>query len=271
MKNFLLSLAVAACTCACAADDFAFTYRGRINPIGISMPGTVDVTFSLYAESAGGDALWTGVVNGVRPSTNGFFQCQLAGEGLAEAMTARGARFIGVKIGGGDEQHPRQEILVAPLASRAQVAGALTSDGSVGRIETSQIDVQSISLGKTTVSEKLSSGDKANALTIDNISFASDVGASLTLKAGGGIRVFRDAMPLSKRFDSVAVSTTTLFSASENQTGGAVVLRSYYKRDFSYQDGAACITWIVGPGEIKPLYNVGHPVYVYFYPFGTAN
>ena len=100
MKNLLLSLAVAVCACAYAADDFAFTYRGRINPVGITMPGTVDVAFSLYAEPAGGDALWTCEVKDVRTSTNGFFQCQLAGDGLAAAMTAHGARFIGVKITG---------------------------------------------------------------------------------------------------------------------------------------------------------------------------
>ena len=270
MKNFLFSLAVAAFAGAYASDDFAFTYRGRINPVGISMPSAVDVTFSLYASSSGGDALWTGVVNGVRPSANGLFQCQLAGEGLAEAMTAHGARFIGVKIGGGDEERPRQEILVAPLASRAQVAGALTDDGSVGRIEAPQIEAQAISLGRTTVAEKLSSGDVANALTIDKVSFAGDDGDSLTMKAGGGIRVFRDAKPVTKKFDKVETSTT-LFSASENATGGAVVLRSHYKRDFGFNDGSACITWIVGPGEVKPLFKVGHPIHVYFYPFGTAN
>jgi len=270
MKNFLLSFVIALCAGAYAADDFAFTYRGRINPSGTTMPHAVDVTFALYAEPAGGEALWSCVVGGVNPSTNGLFQCQLAGDGLADAITTQGARFIGVKIGGGDEQRPRQEILASPLASRVKRANALADGGSVGRIEASQIEAQTVSLAKTTVAGNLSSGDGSAALTFDKVALADGGGNSLTMKAGGRFRVFRDAPPLSRSFGEVGISTV-LFTEAENKTGGAVVLKSFYKRDWSYDDGSACITWIVGPGAVKPFFGVGHPVRVYFYPFGTAN
>ena len=270
MKIFVFAMVTALCSVAGAADDFALTYRGRIDPVGIAMPGEIDVTFRLYDRFAGGDAVWS-AVRSVRPSTNGLFQCQLSGDGLASALTGSNARFIGVTFGdSGDEQYPRQEILVSPCAAVAQKASRLAPGGIVDRLEAAQIEADSILLGnyRTEVSGKFKLADSENALTLDKAAF-DHRGGTLTLKAGS-LRVFGDANPVAKRFETVTTGTV-MFTAGENKTGGAVVFMSDYKRDWGYSDGAACITWVVGPGEVNPLYDVGHPVRVYLYPFGTAN
>ena len=255
----LLSLAAAA---ASAADGFSFVYRGRIDPEGATMPETVQAVFSLYAEQNGGSPAWT-ATNAVRPSANGVFQCELGGDGLAAAFTNAGARFLGVVLGDGEEQHPRQEILAAPLAERVGTVDALASGGSVGTLDAPEVVARSAVFRDLRVDGALSLEGSGAALQLTRAA----VSGTLALRKGGGtVSVFRDAKPDS--YELTGLSTDTILFHTDS--GGIVTVLSA-PGHWGDSDAVPCACWAVPPGDVRPPFDVGHPVRVYFHPFGASN
>ncbi|MBR3221959.1 MAG: hypothetical protein IKF72_06945 [Kiritimatiellae bacterium] len=263
MRSFAaLAILAAFSHCALGAEDFAFTYRGCIN--GTSIPRHVDVQFALYDRAAGGTALWT-ATNSVMPATNGFFQCELAGDGLAAAFTNANARFLGVSIGGEAEQYPRQEVFAAPLVDQAESAASLAPNGSAERVYVTNLCAQTMSLGWLDLYGNLVFTKPTSSLTL---TYARNWdGSTLILKKGGEVSLLRPSAPQAYSFDSIA-SNRAMFSTP---SGGLVTVMSASSSDWDRADSVPCVTWAVSPGNIYPPFGVGHPVKVYFYPFGTAN
>lgn len=260
MRTICASLLVGA-LCASGADDFAFTYRGRINPRGVTIPETLDVAFSLYAEPMGGTAAWTGTLT-VRPATNGFFQCQLSGDGLAAAFTNANARYLGVAIGGEAEQYPRQEVLATAEADFAATADGLVSGGTAEMIEASSVTASSFRSVETTISKTLDISGPASAVNVSNLRF-SDLG-TISLKSSR-LSVLKESSPAYYRFSSMDKGQK-MFTAAR---GGFVTMMS--TNSFEWDEDASCITWAVGPGDVVAPFSFSHEVVVYFYSFGTSN
>ena len=155
MKRAMSIAALMAAACAMAFDDVQVTYRGRVRENGV-VPAeqTVSMVFSLYAKAKDAAPSWTAEMPQVRIGANGFFQVALRGEGLAEAIDAGRANWIGVAIAGGREQYPRQALMASPCASKAARAERLADSPSVktaavARVATKTFAVSELSVGGT--------------------------------------------------------------------------------------------------------------------------
>ena len=182
-------------------------------------------------EKATGGSPLWSTTNSVMPSADGVFQCELAGEGLAAAFTNANARFIGVRIGNEAELYPRQEVFAAPLVDQAESAASLAPNGSAERVYVTNLCAQTMSLGWLDLYGNLVFTKPTSSLTLTDA--RNWDGSTLILKL------------------------VTVMSASSS--------------DWDRADSVPCVTWAVSPGNIYPPFSVGHPVKVYFYPFGTAN
>ena len=150
--HFTLAFAAFA---ANAYDDVQVTYRGRVRENGAAPAAqTVSMTFRLYARKQDTAPAWTAELPEVRIDTNGLFQVALRGANLAEAIDAGKANWIGVAIGGGREQYPRQALMASPHASKAAIAERLADSPSVktaavARVATKTFAVSELSVGGT--------------------------------------------------------------------------------------------------------------------------
>lgn len=255
-----LLLALSA-SCALCGDDFAFAYRGTIK--GTAIPDRVEVQFSLYDRAVGGSPLWS-ATNSVMPSLDGVFQCELAGEGLAAAFTNANARFIGVRIGNEAELYPRQEVFASPIATLANSAGRLAPGGSAEEVEAKSISVQTMTVAGLDLGGKLSFAKSGATLTLTSARIPD---GSLTFKKGGQVSLLKPSAPQAFSFDSIATGKAMFSTPS----GGLVTMMSASSSNWDKDDSVPCVTWAVSPGSIYPPVSVGHPVKIYFYPFGTAN
>ena len=158
MKKAMALAALMAAVCALAFDDVQITYRGRLRENGAAPAAqTVSMSFRLYAKKKDATPSWTTELPEVRLDTNGLFQVALRGAGLAEALDAGKVNWIGVAIGGGKEQYPRQALLASPRASRAAIAERLADSpsvktASVTRVATKTFAVSDLSVGGTVTS-----------------------------------------------------------------------------------------------------------------------
>lgn len=265
MKKVFLAFALTAFGILSAAD-FAFVYRGRINPVGVVMPETVDVVFSLYRDAEGGTAEWTARKT-VRPNADGLFQCALSGDGLASAFTNVHARYVGVAVGGGGEQYPRQEVIATPLAEKAVQAESLMAGGMVGTLEASSFSAQTVTFAGVDVRGSLKFDGTNATFTVGQAKFGAGGGSLALKKSPGSVSIFRPAPPESYEFSSLNTDATMFHT----DVGGVVTLMSKSPDSWRDSDGVPCVTWAVEAGDVHPPFSVGHPVKVYFYPFGTAN
>ncbi len=265
MNTAFTAILAAIAICAHAEEDFSFVYRGRINPAGVTMPATVPVTYSLYKDANGGDPAWTGT-EAVRPNSDGLFQCMLSGDGVAAAFTNANARFLGVSINGEAEQYPRQEIFAAPVVDRSIMADQLMPGGTVDTMDTSAIWAKNATFGSLTVTGNLKLEGGSASITISSASLENDT-CSLRLKKGERVSIFRNSAPDSFEFNSLNTGTRMFHTGS----GGFVTVMSKDRNYWDNSDGVPCVTWAVGSGDVYPPFNVGHPVKVYFYPFGASN
>lgn len=261
----LLALAAAAPS-ARAEGGFSFAYRGRIDPKGAAMPETVEAVFSLYAEADGGAPLWS-ATNAVFPSADGVFQLELAGDGLAAAFTNAGARFLGVALGGGEEQHPRQEILAAPLAARAATAAAPAPGASVGLLDAPDVVAAAATFHGLGLEGPLALEGSGASLQVSR----ALVHGTLKLRKGADgahVSVLRNAEPDHWQLDRLETGTT-LFTTD---SGGLVTIVSN-TNDWTPRSSfvPCCATWAIPPGDFAPPFAVDHPVNVWFYPFGASN
>jgi hypothetical protein len=103
--------------------------QGRLfDSTGDPVDATVSVTFSLYAASTGGAAIWTETQDVI--VDDGYFSAVLGdGTAIGAGVFNGSTRYLGVKIGADAEMTPRQEITSVPYALVAQ--RVLNKDGDV--------------------------------------------------------------------------------------------------------------------------------------------
>ena len=147
MNRFAISaLAALAALAAAAYDDVQVTFRGRLRKNGAQPDAqTVPMTFSLYKGKGDTTASWTMQKDDVMVDSSGLFQVALRGDGLATAIDAGNANWIGVAVDGGKEQYPRQELLASPWAEKAARADALGPSPSISTAAVKRAEIASLS------------------------------------------------------------------------------------------------------------------------------
>ena len=187
----VIALTLAAADLA-AFDDVQVTYRGRLRENGKNPEAqTVSMTFRLYAGKDDTSDLWMSEPTSVAIDTNGLFQTALAGDGLARAIAA-GANWIGVTVGTGKEQYPRQELLASPWTEKAALADALAPSPSISTAAGERAEIASLSSsGAIEVAGELSMPSSESFVLMD-VNVTRD---GMTLPVKGTVKFFSRAAP----------------------------------------------------------------------------
>ena len=119
--------AVSSSTSAAAVVPRLVNFSGKAIDQGKTVTGIAGITFAIYREEAGGSPLWLETQN-VQADVKGNYTAQLGattGEGLPQELFTSGeARWLGVRINGGEEQ-PRVLLMSVPYALKAADAQTL--------------------------------------------------------------------------------------------------------------------------------------------------
>ena len=189
LSVILLALATAS---AAAYDDVQVTYRGRLKENGAAPAAqTVSMRFCLYATKRDATPAWTTEIPAVRIDHNGLFQVALRGEGLAAVIDGGRANWIGVSVGGGKEQYPRQALLAHPFASAAATAERLVRSPSVGTAAVERVEAESLAVSALSVGGAMTLPPSAAAVPVD----VKLTKAWWTLPVKGKVRFFSGASP----------------------------------------------------------------------------
>lgn len=158
MKRLLqtFALALSAATGLFAAE--AYVFHGALGQAsGEPLPDdarAVSLTFRIYAQAAGGDALWE-ETQGLTCDAQGNFVAPLGDvePGLEKILEgAQEALYLGVAVNGGAELSPRQKLLAVPMAHRAKVAEqaygdfAIGGEATVGTLATDALSAQTATI-----------------------------------------------------------------------------------------------------------------------------
>jgi len=143
-------------------------FSGRAaDPRGKPVQGIIGVTFAIYKDEEGGAPLWMETQN-VQTDAKGNYSVQLGAttpEGLAlDLFTSGDARWLGVRVNGGDER-PRVLLLSVPYALKAadaETIGGLPPSAFV-RSETAQVAGTNLTSKKTKSGAAKGQASQANA------------------------------------------------------------------------------------------------------------
>jgi hypothetical protein len=125
-KVFVLALLLAVfCPCSMTYADVPqmINYHGQLTtPQGELVDTTVSMTFAIYADSVGGEPLWSETQDSVNVE-KGVFSVLLGSENpIQEMVFDDGLRYLGVKVGSDSEMTPRNLIASVGYAFRSQYA-----------------------------------------------------------------------------------------------------------------------------------------------------
>ncbi len=158
-------------------------YQGRLSDdSGDPVTGTRSLTFAIYADSAGGTALWSETHPGVQIS-DGLFNIMLGSVApIGDMVFAGQPRWLGISVDGGAELSPRTKIVTAAYAYHAEHAdtagyalqsggGGWVDDGTDVRLATGS---DRVGIGTTDPDEKLHvEGNIKLGSNMGSISFGS--------------------------------------------------------------------------------------------------
>ncbi len=172
------------------------------NPQGTSLPGSLSVTFAIYAEPVGGDPLWTetqtiGVTRDGRfevllgAATPGglpadLFKVPASGsQGASESQS----RWLGIQVGSEAEQTPRTMLVSVPYALKAADADKLGGRPASDFVLAEQLKGSAglNQLGATSTASKTtnSSGTKTSSPSLSAAAVSTQAG--LAAAAGLGL------------------------------------------------------------------------------------
>jgi hypothetical protein len=133
-------------------------YQGKLTKsTGASLDSTIQMIFSIYADSNGTVLKWTETQGGVKVE-KGIFNVLLGNVNpIPDTVFDGSIRYLGVKVGGDPEITPRKPMVSVPYAYRSGSGGVggdvgWTDDGNVVRLTTS---TDSVGIGTTSPAEKL--------------------------------------------------------------------------------------------------------------------
>jgi len=190
-KKTVAVVAFLLAACAMAYDDVQVTYRGRVALNNSEVNGDMSMTFRLYRTKGDAEASWTLTKNNVSVK-GGLFQVALGGNGLAEVLDAGNAKWIGVTIGDGKEQYPRQELLAAPRAGRAAFVPRLAVSPSVQTASVARVEAKTFTVtGRLSIGGGVKLPKDASPASMNVVATKSNY----TLPLRGNVRFFSGAQP----------------------------------------------------------------------------
>src|SRR3984957_15594889 len=127
LSSLLSAQRAAVFTSAAAVVPRLVNFSGKAIDQGKALTGVTGITFAIYSEETGGSPLWLETQN-VQADSRGNYTAQLGAtksEGLPlDLFTSGEARWLGVRVNGGEEQ-PRVLLLSVPYALKAADAQTL--------------------------------------------------------------------------------------------------------------------------------------------------
>src|SRR6202046_2939230 len=125
--SLLSAQQAAVSTSAVAVVPRVVNFSGKAVDQGKALTGVTGITFSIYSQETGGSPLWLETQN-VQADSKGNYTAQLGAtktEGLPQELFTSGeARWLGVRVNGGEEQ-PRVLLMSVPYALKAADAQTL--------------------------------------------------------------------------------------------------------------------------------------------------
>jgi hypothetical protein len=196
--SLLSAQQAAVTTSAAAVVPRLVNFSGKAVDQGKTITGITGVTFSIYSEETGGSPLWMETQN-VQADSRGNYTAQLGAtttEGLPQELFTSGeARWLGVRINGGEEQ-PRVLLLSVPYALKAAdaqtlgglpasafaLAGTVAAAGGNAAAATPSADVATAAVSGTGTTDFLPLWTNSTGALGNSVLFQSGTGA--TAKVG---------------------------------------------------------------------------------------
>jgi hypothetical protein len=196
--SLLSAQQAAVSTSAAAVVPRLVNFSGKAVDQGKTITGITGATFSIYSEETGGSPLWMETQN-VQADSRGNYTAQLGAtktEGLPQELFTSGeARWLGVRVNGGEEQ-PRVLLLSVPYALKAAdaqtlgglpasafaLAGTIVAAGGNAAAATPSADVATPAVSGTGTTDFLPLWTNSTGALGNSVLFQSGAGA--TAKVG---------------------------------------------------------------------------------------
>ncbi len=196
--SLLSAQQAAVSTSAAAVVPRLVNFSGKAVDQGKTITGIAGITFSIYGGETGGSALWMETQN-VQADSRGSYTVQLGAtktEGLPQELFTSGeARWLGVRLNGGEEQ-PRVLLLSVPYALKAAdaqtlgglpasafaLAGTVMATGGTAAVATPSADVATAAVSGSGTTNFLPKWTNSTGALGNSVLFQSGTGA--TAKVG---------------------------------------------------------------------------------------
>jgi hypothetical protein len=196
--SLLSAQQAAVSTSAAAVVPRLVNFSGKAIDQGKTIAGITGVTFSIYGGETGGSPLWMETQN-VQADSRGNYTVQLGAtktEGLPQELFTSGeARWLGVRLNGGEEQ-PRVLLLSVPYALKAAdaqtlgglpasafaLAGTVMATGGTAAAATPSADVATAAVSGSGTTNFLPKWTNSTGALGNSVLFQSGTGA--TAKVG---------------------------------------------------------------------------------------
>jgi trimeric autotransporter adhesin len=196
--SLLSAQQAAVSTSAAAVVPRLVNFSGKAVDQGKTITGIAGITFSIYGGETGGSPLWMETQN-VQADSRGNYTVQLGAtktEGLPQELFTSGeARWLGVRLNGGEEQ-PRVLLLSVPYALKAAdaqtlgglpasafaLAGTVMATGGTAAVATPSADVATAAVSGSGTTNFLPKWTNSTGALGNSVLFQSGTGA--TAKVG---------------------------------------------------------------------------------------
>ncbi len=193
--RLVIMTAILSSACLAGAQDASvpplMNYQGKLTDEGGgALEGTHDLTFNIYAEpvaSGGETPVWGPQVFTAVTLVDGRFNVILSTDtgdrSIAEAF-GDAERFLGVQVDEGAEVSPRQQILSAPYALKAEVA-AMASAVVAGGVTTDMLADQAVTQAKREPANVVKASEQAIEFSVTGVTYVDVPGQLVSITTTG--------------------------------------------------------------------------------------
>jgi hypothetical protein len=242
-------------------------YQGQLtDDLGAPLDTAINMTFTIYDDSTGGNPKWAETQNGVVVS-NGLFSVLLgsAGSPIVDTVFSDDFRWLGIKIASDPEITPRTRLVTVPYAHRVSTVDGASGGTIDGYLDvTSDVSAGFLMSGGLFVVDNVGIGvwpdPVANLFVVQTESYAGYFEGDVLVtgfleKAGGGFKIDHPLDPENRYLVHSFVESPDMKNVYDGvvtldaQGEALVPLPAYFEatnKDFRYQ--LTCI------GGFAPVY-----------------